>query len=83
VLTDALAKVSRTDFGGKSFPLEFPGGAQERQQLVEIFEIMARMDHPDAESVLTMLGRRSDDKQAAKAARRAAYKASTRRAARS
>jgi hypothetical protein len=43
---------------------------------------MARLDHPDAEAVLTMIGRHASDKTTAKAARRAAYKASTRRAAR-
>ncbi len=48
----------------------------------EAFEAMARLDHPDAEAVLTMIGRHASDKTTAKAARRAAYKASTRRAAR-
>jgi hypothetical protein len=48
----------------------------------EAFEAMARLDHPDAEAVLTMIGKHASDKATAKAARRAAYKASTRRAAR-
>ena len=43
---------------------------------------MARLDHPDAEAVLTMIGRHASDKTTAKAARRAAYQASTRRAGR-
>ncbi len=47
-----------------------------------VLEAMARLDHPDAEAVLTMIGRHASDKTTAKAARRAAYKASTRRAAR-
>lgn len=47
----------------------------------EVFEIMARLDHPDAESVLALIGKHADNKQIAKAARRAAYKASTRRVA--
>jgi hypothetical protein len=45
-------------------------------------EAIARLDHPEAEGVLTMFGRHTTDKKTAKAARRAAYKASTRRAAR-
>jgi hypothetical protein len=48
----------------------------------EVFETIARLDHPDAEAVLAMIGRQASDKTTAKAARRAAYKASTRRAAR-
>jgi hypothetical protein len=48
----------------------------------EVFEAIARLDHPDAEGVLTMFGRHTTDKKTAKAARRAAYKASTRRATR-
>ena len=43
---------------------------------------MARLDHPDAEAVLVMIGKHAGDKTIAKAARRAAHKASTRRAAR-
>ena len=62
------------------FPIELPElqRAQKLQQLIEVFETMARLDHPDAEA---MLGKHSEDKQTAKAARRAAYKASTRRTA--
>jgi len=47
-----------------------------------LFDAMARLDHPDAEAVLTMLGRHCDDKKTAKAARKAAYKAASRRASR-
>jgi hypothetical protein len=47
-----------------------------------LFDAMARLDHPDAEDVLTMLGKHCDDKKTAKAARRAAYKAASRRASR-
>jgi N6-adenosine-specific RNA methylase IME4 len=48
----------------------------------EVFEVIAQLDHPDAEAVLAMFGKHASDKTTAKAARRAAYKASTRRAAR-
>lgn len=47
-----------------------------------LFETMARLDHPDAVAVLTMVGKHADNKKTAKAARRAAFKATTRRAAR-
>jgi hypothetical protein len=45
-------------------------------------EAISRVDHPDAEAVLAMIGKHASDKATAKAARRAAYKASTRRATR-
>jgi len=47
-----------------------------------LFEAMARLDHPDAEAVLTMLGKHCNDKKTAKAARKAAFKAASRRASR-
>jgi hypothetical protein len=46
------------------------------------FEMMARVPHPQAADVLTGIGRYYPDKQIAKAARKAAYKASSRLAAR-
>ena len=46
-----------------------------------LFDAMARLDHPDAEAVLTMLGKHCDDKKIAKAARKAAFKAASHRAA--
>jgi len=45
------------------------------------FEMMARVPHPDATAVLTVIGRHHPDKNIAKAARKAAYKAASRRAA--
>jgi hypothetical protein len=42
-----------------------------------LFEAMARLDHPDAHSVLTMLGKHSGDKKTAKAARKAAFKSAS------
>jgi hypothetical protein len=47
-----------------------------------LFEVMARLDHPDAETVLTLLGQHCNDKKTAKAARKAAFKAASRRASR-
>jgi hypothetical protein len=45
------------------------------------FEMMARVPHPDAASVLTVIGRYHPDKKIAKAARKCAYKAASRQAA--
>jgi hypothetical protein len=45
------------------------------------FEMMARAPHPDAASVLTVIGRHHPDKKIAKAARKSAYKAASRKAA--
>ena len=45
------------------------------------FEMMARAPHPDAASVLTVIGRHHPDKKIAKAARKSAYKAASRQSA--
>ena len=45
------------------------------------FEMMARVPHPDAASVLTVIGKNHPDNKIAKAARKAAYKAKTRQIA--
>src|SRR5260370_36419342 len=47
-----------------------------------LFDAMARLDHPDAEAVLTMIGKHCDDKKTAKAARKTAFKAASHRASR-
>jgi hypothetical protein len=44
-----------------------------------VFEAMARTAHPDSVDVLTMVGRTHPDKKIAKAARKAAYKAASRK----
>jgi hypothetical protein len=49
-------------------------------QELAMFELMARLPHPDAADVLTVIGRRHPDKQIAKLARKSAYKAATRQA---
>jgi pRiA4b ORF-3-like protein len=84
LIADTFGPFSHFDLGQETFPFDF---AELRQvsgleELDEVFEAMARLDHPDAEAVLTMIGKHASDKATAKAARRAAYKASTRRAAR-
>jgi hypothetical protein len=47
-----------------------------------LFDAMARLDHPDAEAVLTMIGKHCEDKKTAKAARKTAFKAASHRASR-
>jgi hypothetical protein len=44
------------------------------------FEMMARVPHPDAATVLTVIGKYHPDKKIAKAARKSAYKAASREA---
>jgi len=51
------------------------------QELVA-FELIARVPHPAAADVLTVIGRHHPDKKIAKLARKCAYKAATRQAAR-
>jgi hypothetical protein len=84
LIADTFGPFSGFDFGQEPIPFDFDqltrvSGLTRPE---EIFEAMARLDHPDAEAVLTMIGRHASDKKNAKAARRAAYKASTRRASR-
>ena len=50
-----------------------PGGTQEA-----MFDAMSRLPHPDAAAVLTLIGEQHPDKKTAKAARRFAYKATSR-----
>ena len=53
-----------------------PPGTEEA-----LFDAMSRLRHPDAAAVLTLIGEQHPDKKVAKAARRYAYKASSRAAA--
>ncbi|MGH3199965.1 MAG: hypothetical protein ACRDNT_29525, partial [Streptosporangiaceae bacterium] len=84
LVADTFGPLTRLDHGNGTFPFDMTklsdaGWAVSHEA---IFEAMARLEHPDAEAVLTMLGKHSDDKKTAKAARRAAYKAASRRASR-
>jgi hypothetical protein len=84
LIADTLGPFSYLDLGEKTFPFDFAELSRVNglEKPDEVFEAMARLVHPDAEAVLTMIGRHASDKATAKAARRAAYKASSRRAAR-
>ncbi len=84
LIADTFGPFSHFDLGKERFPFDFAelqrvSGLEKPE---EIFEAISRVDHPDAEAVLAMIGKHASDKTTAKAARRAAYKASTRRAAR-
>ena len=84
LVADTFGPLTRLDHGNGTFPFDMTklsdaGWAVSHEA---IFEAIARLEHPDAEAVLTMLGKHSDDKKTAKAARRAAYKAASRRASR-
>ena len=84
LIADTFGPFSRLDLGKERFPFDFAelqrvSGLEKPE---EVFEVISRLDHPDAEAVLAMIGKHASDKTTAKAARRAAYKASTRRAAR-
>jgi hypothetical protein len=84
LIADMFGPVSHFDLGKERFPFDFAKLQQISglEKPEEVFETIARLDHPDAEAVLAMFGKHASDKTTAKAARRAAYKASTRRAAR-
>jgi hypothetical protein len=82
-IADTFGPVSHFDLGKEKFPFDFTevqrvGGFEKPD---EVFEAIARLDHPDAGAVLTMIGKHASDKTTSKAARRAAYKASIRRPA--
>jgi hypothetical protein len=84
LIADTFGPFSQFDLGKERIPFDFAElhRASGLEQPEEVFEAIARLDHPDAEAVLAMIGKHASDKTTAKAARRAAYKASTRRAAR-
>ena len=87
MLTDALAAEGWDDLSddaghepealAKRLGEAIPAG----QELV-VFELMARVPHPEAADVLTVIGRQHPDKKIAKLARKSAYKAASREAAR-
>ena len=72
LIADTFGPFSHFDPGQERFPFDFAelrrvSGLEKPD---EAFEAMARLDHPDAEAVLTMTGRHASDKTTAKAARR-------------
>ena len=87
MLTDALAAEGWDDLSDDAG--HEPGALAQRLgeripagQEPMAFELMARVPHPAAADVLTVIGRHHPDKKIAKLARKSAYKAATRQAAR-
>jgi hypothetical protein len=64
---------------GSDQPGELVAAGWEVTSADALFDAMARLDHPDREAVLTMIGRRCDDKKTAKAARKATSFVASRR----
>ena len=83
-IADSFAPLTRTIDRNATFPFDMSqlSDAGWDVSTEALFDAMARLAHPDAEAVLTMLGKHCDDKKTAKAARKAAYKAASRRASR-
>jgi hypothetical protein len=79
-VADTFGPLTRLDLGSGTFPFDMSqlADAGWTASNEAIFDAMARLDHPDAEPVLRMLGKHADNKQTAKAARRAAHKAASR-----
>jgi hypothetical protein len=87
MITDALAAQGWDDLSedaehqpaalAKQLGEAIPAGREEAT-----FEMIARVPHPDAANVLTVIGRHHPDKKIAKLARKSAYKAASRQAAR-
>jgi hypothetical protein len=87
MITDALAAEGwddpSDDAGGEPEALaKRLGDAIPAGQELAVFELMARIPHPDAADVLTVIGKLHPDKKIAKLARKSAYKAASRQAAR-
>jgi hypothetical protein len=81
--SDPLAAAGLTDPDAEHDPAELARLLDEvvpRGQEQNAFEAMARLPHREVAEVLTVIGRHHPDKKTAKPARKAAYKAGTRRA---
>lgn len=87
IITDALVAEGWDDLGDdvgrepEDLAQRLGEAIPSGQELV-VFELMARVPHPDAADVLSVIGKYHPDKKIAKLARKSAYKAATRQAAR-
>ncbi len=87
MITDALAAEGWDDLTDKAGHepealAKRLGEAAPAGQELAMFELISREPHPAAADVLTVIGRHHPDKKIAKQARKSAYKAATRQAAR-
>jgi hypothetical protein len=80
-IADSFAPLTRTVDRNSTFPFDMTqlSDAGWDVSIEALFDAMSRLDHPDAEAVLIMRGKHCDDKKTAKAARKAAFKAASRR----
>jgi hypothetical protein len=74
LLTDVLAAMSD---GPGELPQQIRDSVPPGQEQ-QMFDAMSRSPHPDAASVLSLIGQHHPDKRIAKAARRSAYHAASR-----
>jgi hypothetical protein len=85
VLTDALVLDGWDDVDDDDYEpaalADRLGEAIPAGRELAAFEMMARITHPEAASVLTVIGRHHPDKRIAKMARKCAYKAASRQVA--
>ena len=87
MITDALAAAGwddlsdDADYEPEALAQQLSEAIPAGQELA-VFELMARVPHPEAADVLTVIGRHHPDKKIAKLARKSAYKAASREAAR-
>jgi hypothetical protein len=84
IIADTFSPLTRIISGSVTFPFDTAALGDGDMNITHehLFDAIARLDHPDAEPVLTMIGRHCDDKKTAKAARKAAFKAASRRGSR-
>jgi hypothetical protein len=83
-VADSLAPLTGTVGRNSTIPFDLAQLSDPGRDVSDdaLFDAMARLDHPNAEEVLTMLGKHCNNKTTAKAARKAAFKAASRRASR-
>jgi hypothetical protein len=84
LITDSFAPLPSLVRANTTFPFDAAELTDSSMNVNQdaLFDAMARLDHPDAEAVLTMIGRHCDDKKTAKSARKAAFKAASRQRSR-
>jgi hypothetical protein len=84
LITDSFAPLPSLIRASTTFPFDATELADSSMNVSQdaLFDAMARLDHPDAEAVLTMIGRHCNDKKTAKSARKAAFKAASRQGSR-
>ncbi len=83
-IADSFATLTRTITPNAMLPFDMTQLSDTGWDMSteSLFDAMPRLDHPDAEAVLTMIGKHCEDKKTAKAAQKTAFKASSHRTSR-